>query len=754
MAKQGKLFSNITKAITKREKRKASKEQSNNYGALADDERSSERSSFWDEYEERERKKAEEKNDDDNWWSAKKPVGFRKKHYGRDKYGGFGDDDDYAGGNYRGYQGYGGYSGGYKRKQNNVYSGGSSSIYQNSSWYGSSFSSGFDSNTKAREMLEVKSYVTNIVNIHFPESPKSTKVITRYGLPNIYNIENVIGLDVRGSKIVPIIGSIISSNGLQMAEKMDILSGQALVSATLLNGDFRFVVTGTQKKLSKFHDKGGENAYKILQNVISVLCENIAEREIKERSPGFITYVEKFNKHYYGDHMIDEMEKASALSFVDLISMFIRNPDGVEEALEAKFLSDEVKKGGAQLLDTLKRFAPEANDVTRENVFEVALKIVNIMMVALTFDKNTNMEAAIDKEMNEEDAEQLARDLRDLSSGIGGGGSNLGSGKAPGIGAAAMQSCLAMEMSQSYKGSNSSVGSSDLSTIEQMTEFEARQFKQTDLSIPIDEVDGIANSSKWVVHSYTFTSGDKAKYAMLKDSIKSYLTPLKKAISFRDSVTVQTITSQKRGRIDRGKLALANSTDRIHYKKVKEQSEHVSICLLIDESGSMRGNKIDAARQLATLFSEAFMDSKSVDIYLYGHTYSGGSYGRDRNGVTVYKYTSKTALANVQSRSCNVDGVAIYEVGREFDKKAKGEKKIMMVLSDGNPYGGGYCGSAAVEHTKKCVDAVEKMGVNVMQIAIEPNVESKRMFKRFVTYTNMNTFIKDMSGMIRKLLKE
>jgi cobalamin biosynthesis protein CobT len=231
----------------------------------------------------------------------------------------------------------------------------------------------------------------------------------------------------------------------------------------------------------------------------------------------------------------------------------------------------------------------------------------------------------------------------------------------------------------------------------------------------------------------------------------AYVNPLKRMMKFRDFIKKTTLTSQKRGKLDKGKLAMVNSTDRIYKKTFTDKSSNVSICLLVDESGSMTGPGIKAAKALACLFSEAFMGSKTVDLHVYGHT-AQESYNSGPS-CTIRKYPTKQSISDIRARCQNLDGAAIYGTAQEFLKVASGEQKIMIVLSDGNPYGSGYSGSSAVNHTRECVNAVEKLGITPMQVAIASHVNSDRMFKRWFKFTDMDKFIPEMGKMIKVLLK-
>ena len=55
------------------------------------------------------------------------------------------------------------------------------------------------------------------------------------------------------------------------------------------------------------------------------------------------------------------------------------------------------------------------------------------------------------------------------------------------------------------------------------------------------------------------------------------------------------------------------------------KSDRISVCILIDESGSMYGDGERAARDTAVLLNEAIGTLQNVDLYIYGHSTDGGT---------------------------------------------------------------------------------------------------------------------------------
>ena len=76
----------------------------------------------------------------------------------------------------------------------------------------------------------------------------------------------------------------------------------------------------------------------------------------------------------------------------------------------------------------------------------------------------------------------------------------------------------------------------------------------------------------------------------------------------------------------------------------------------------------------------------------------------------------------------NRDGTAIFQTAQRI-RKFTGKKGLLFVISDGQPASANYSGYPATEHTRKSVEQAERMGFVVIQIAVEPDIRSKDMFK-------------------------
>jgi nitric oxide reductase activation protein len=218
--------------------------------------------------------------------------------------------------------------------------------------------------------------------------------------------------------------------------------------------------------------------------------------------------------------------------------------------------------------------------------------------------------------------------------------------------------------------------------------------------------------------------------------------------------------SMRSGRLDVGKLAEAKQHVPTIYERIGQvKTDKICVGVLIDESGSMGGTRIEKARQGAIFLNEVLKKIPSVELFIYGHTADTKGYGS--TDMMIYrepgKQTDPYALGSVRARVENRDGEAILATAARIRSKTK-NAGLLFVLSDGGPCAYEYHGRSAVNDVRKKVLQAEALGFQVIQIAISECVPSAEMFNHYITMTDMDSLPKDlvnyMSRKIGKLVKE
>jgi hypothetical protein len=255
---------------------------------------------------------------------------------------------------------------------------------------------------------------------------------------------------------------------------------------------------------------------------------------------------------------------------------------------------------------------------------------------------------------------------------------------------------------------------------------------------------------------------DFNKYMESYNRIKKYIPAIRKLVRGHDRNFEFCMYGCRSGLLDTNKLAEAyQGVPQVYVRKGKVTTSKTTVCILIDESGSMGHwsrygelSRIDTARDTAILLNEALKGIAGVDLYIYGHTgdqvYSGAT------EISIYKEGRSTcpehALGAIRAQCENRDGVAILEVAKRVRKFTQ-EPVLMFIISDGIPSAVSYRGYEARKDTAKRVQEVEKMGFNTLAITIEAYSEAKEMYPRNIDLSdNLEDFPKLLSRLIKDLI--
>ena len=250
---------------------------------------------------------------------------------------------------------------------------------------------------------------------------------------------------------------------------------------------------------------------------------------------------------------------------------------------------------------------------------------------------------------------------------------------------------------------------------------------------------------------FKFAPSCEECYKEALSRVKRYAPAISKVIRCHCKEYQYIHRSMRSGMLDTSKLAEAvQGVPTVYIRQGEVRTDGVSVGVLIDESGSMCGGRIAAARDTAILINEALGDSPKVELFIYGH--SGDSRFDGATELVVYReknFKPKYALGSVAARCENRDGVAILETAQRIRKQTQNHV-LLFVLSDGEPSASSYRGSMAINHTKECVEKVEKMDFTVIQVCINMCYDPKSMFKHWVVLEDMSTLAFNLGKVIKK----
>lgn len=235
---------------------------------------------------------------------------------------------------------------------------------------------------------------------------------------------------------------------------------------------------------------------------------------------------------------------------------------------------------------------------------------------------------------------------------------------------------------------------------------------------------------------------NKDKYQESLDRVRRYIPAISKSLRCQSTEQKLCFRGMRSGTLDTNKLAEAyQGVQTVYVREGSMKCTKVSVCILIDESGSMWGQGESAARDTAVLLNEALAKVPNVDLYIYGHTASMTT------DLFVYRergFNRKYALGSTDSRLGNHDSIAIREAAARV-RKHTDEKCLLFVISDGAPNEG--CGQV-----RNAVKDVEKDGFNVVAISIDPYYDPSTMYDHNVNLTDMNTLAIDLGKMVKQAI--
>ena len=464
--------------------------------------------------------------------------------------------------------------------------------------------------------------------------------------------------------------------------------------------------------------------------LFTVLNTERIDKKLADRLPGYLKFVQKFKNHRYENAPVVGKEEPAQKRLMDLIVKMLRYPANISESDLEEF---EKPVTGIERL--LKKYGGIPN--TTAECASMATSLANIIV------KYTEDEEPPPPGEGEGDDEED-------------GGSSSGKSK-PKLSKSDLDE-MAKEMIKSLI--NAEEGNKEGGFIKEFEDFTEDMIPGTH-HIPnskdYDE-EGFAEDSI-VVFLKADTNISAYKNALHKvDGTKAAV--LQKLFARKSKDHAFVMKSMRSGRLDTNKIAEAvQNVPTIYERMGRVTTNKICVGVLIDESGSMGGSKIDKARQAAIFINEVFKNMPDVDLYMYGHTADTPS--THLTYLRVYRekgyVTDPFSLGSIEARGNNRDGDAILAFAKRVRKNTPNQG-LLFVLSDGQPSAVGYSGRSAIEDTKSKVQKAQALGFQVLQIAIEESVPSAQMFDYFIKMTDIknlpNDMINYMSRKVDKLIKE
>jgi cobaltochelatase CobT len=260
-------------------------------------------------------------------------------------------------------------------------------------------------------------------------------------------------------------------------------------------------------------------------------------------------------------------------------------------------------------------------------------------------------------------------------------------------------------------------------------------------------------------------------YSFIRSKILSVASGVRNKIErVLASNSIERKTSlQKRGRLDRRKLArLATDGDfdRPFFKLDSIESQKTAVTILIDLSGSMSGMKIKHAQLAASAMAEA-LTGLQIHFEVLGFeclfdnrvsnftkNQKSARFNRTTERLSHkifkdFKTSSLSGIAAIKAGNNNADGESVMWAAKRLTERPE-KRKILIVLSDGNPVADGDQ-SILYSDLKTKIERIEASGIECVGIGIT-TTDVKKFYKDWVILNSVSELAAGCGEALAKIL--
>ena len=195
-----------------------------------------------------------------------------------------------------------------------------------------------------------------------------------------------------------------------------------------------------------------------------------------------------------------------------------------------------------------------------------------------------------------------------------------------------------------------------------------------------------------------------------------------------------------------------------------EPNYELDVVILCDESGSMRGQRIEACKATALCCYEFMQRACGPGhVAVYGHSTGPFGYSASEGHVKLFCYADfdnpdendKYRIMNMSAGGSNRDGYALRYVKEKIAER-DAERKLIITISDGQPADMGYGGMDAVRDIQGILRECERENIMYIAAAIGSDLDViKGIYgeKHFLDIANLQELPNKLMGLIARLLK-
>lgn len=237
---------------------------------------------------------------------------------------------------------------------------------------------------------------------------------------------------------------------------------------------------------------------------------------------------------------------------------------------------------------------------------------------------------------------------------------------------------------------------------------------------------------------------DRQNYSSVVRKVRKYIPSVSSILRSNGTDYKMTLKGLRSGNLDTGKLAEAfQGVQSVYMRKAEVKADKMTVALLVDESGSMGGEKLVAMQQTAVLFNEALRNIPNVKTYIYGYTGNGTI-------TEMYKYVEPGnnkgyGLGTMSNRWYTPTAKAIQEMTSILTNE-QDENTLLIIVSDGEP-------DTSEQDVANQVKKAQKRGISILGISIDddlPESKLKLMYNRYIRFHDMSQLVKDLGKVLKK----
>lgn len=252
------------------------------------------------------------------------------------------------------------------------------------------------------------------------------------------------------------------------------------------------------------------------------------------------------------------------------------------------------------------------------------------------------------------------------------------------------------------------------------------------------------------VYDWVYDENEKA----LNKEAKKFSSKLRELLMYR--AKTHRVHARDEGSIDSMNLYRISTDRKIFQKKIDGQETKVRFKILVDCSGSMSGCRMHEAIKACYLLATSLQKLK-IPFSIVGHS-ADGRHVKMIEYIDFEHCKKKESLMKLRSMKAydtSRDGLTIFHASVDLIRHSKkDEKKVLIVISDGNPHGwDNYHEKFKTDITSMWSYFEEKYDVQTIGIGIGEGMESvQNLYKEHVVVEDVFELGDQLLKTIRQII--